>query len=75
MPGSEMTGIFFTGPVQFGVERITATALTADLILLLVPISDGEREFLQNRGWDDFLTYLEEYDVSPKWDLNRKPAI
>ncbi len=74
MPGSQMTGFLFSVTPSVAMRSLCCCTPHAQVVLHVVPISDGERQMAKDnpRGLID---YFEEHGIEPFFDLERTPYV
>jgi len=74
MPDSHMTGFLFSVTPSVEMRRLCSCTVHAQVVLHVVPISDGERQ-LAKEDPQRLIDYFEEHGIEPVFDLDRKPYV
>ncbi len=74
MPGSEMTGFLFSVPPCGQMRRLCSCTPHAQVVLHVVPISEGERQ-LAEEDPVGLIDRFREHSVEPVFDLERRSCV
>jgi hypothetical protein len=74
LPGSEMTGFLFSVPPCGEMRRLCSCTRHAQVVLHVVPISDGERQLTMEDPLR-LIDRFEERGVQPVFDLERRSCV
>lgn len=74
LPGSEMTGLLFSVPPCGDMRRLCSCTRHAQVVLHVVPISDGERQLTMEDPMG-LIDRFEEHGVGPIFDLERRSCV
>jgi hypothetical protein len=72
---SSMHGFYFAHLPYHDEDDLCAASGTTKSIIHLIPLSKPELDFAKANGKQELLSVLEQYGVSPFFDLERKSCI
>ncbi|MFH1588601.1 MAG: suppressor of fused domain protein [Candidatus Diapherotrites archaeon] len=72
---TDLSAFFFGVIPSVNLNEICKASVNAEVILQVVPISEGELNYAKKEGSEKFLDYLEQNNIEPVFDLERKPKI
>jgi hypothetical protein len=75
VPGSDMTGYFFTETPNIDGNGLFDSCPDADGFVHLVPISDAERVLIVEKGREEIFRIFADKNVGPFFDLDRRSAV